>query len=146
MRLSRPGAVLLSPLCKVLPVSFDPSDALSRLALPDTTVTQLFRRARSAIVLTDPRAEDNPIIACNAAFLELTGYDEDEVVGRNCRFLQGDGTDQGLAARIGACIYREQTGQFEILNYRKDGSAFWNALHVGPIYGEDGRVQYYFGS
>ena len=122
------------------------SDALSRIAFPDTTVVQLFRNARSAIVLTDPRAPDNPIVACNAAFLELTGYAEEEVVGQNCRFIQGPDTDRDVTAQIRRCVEEERTGQFEVLNYRKDGSTFWNALHVGPIFDEEGRLQYFFGS
>ena len=126
--------------------SFDPSRALRRIALPNTTVEQLFRRARSAIVLTDPQAPDNPIVACNAAFLDLTGYAEHEVIGHNCRFLQGPDTSRQDIARISKSLAARQTGQFELLNYRKDGSRFWNSLHMGPIFDDDGTLQYFFGS
>ncbi|MER0240386.1 PAS domain-containing protein [Fulvimarina sp. MAC8] len=114
--------------------------------LADETLVQLFERARSAIVLTDPSLDDNPIVACNDAFLELTGYPKEEVLGRNCRFLQGVGTEPMTVRELSRCVASERSGQFEILNFRKNGSPFWNALHIGPIFGADGRVQYFFGS
>lgn len=107
---------------------------------------QAMAQTRMAICLTDPYQPDNPIVFANRAFRELTGYDESEIVGRNCRFLQGPDSDPATMARLSDAISREDVVIVEIVNYRKDGSAFWNALHVGPIYDDSGRLVYYFGS
>ena len=122
------------------------ASTLSDEALADSTLARLFARAQSAIVLTNPRQPDNPIVACNTAFLTLTGYSEEEVLGRNCRFLQGPASDRERVTDITRAVEAQSPGQFELLNYRKDGTPFWNALHIGPIYNDDGEVQYFFGS
>ena len=119
---------------------------LDRIKTTGDVLDQLFEQTKLGMVLTDPRANDNPIIACNDAFCRLTGYDRDEIVGRNCRFLQGPDTDREEVAQLKGCLARKDTCEFELLNYRKDGTPFWNALHVSPIYAEDGRLAYYFGS
>ena len=103
-------------------------------------------QTRMAMVVTDPRREDNPIVQVNAAFTRLTGYDESEAVGRNCRFLQGPSTDRAEVRRIAEAIEERRTACFEILNYRRDGTPFWNALHVSPVYDGDGELIRFFGS
>ena len=105
-----------------------------------------FQQTRMAMCVTDPHEPDNPIVAINRAFTELTGYEEEEILGRNCRFLQGADSDPDEVARIRAAVERRELGYFELLNYRKDGTPFWNALQVGPIFSEDGRLLFYFGS
>ncbi len=107
---------------------------------------QAMAQTRMAVCLTDPRLEDDPIVFCNKAFEKLTGYKQDEIVGRNCRFLQGPKTDQSQVAKIRDAIRTEEVLVVELLNYRKDGSTFWNALHLGPIYDEEGKLRYFFGS
>ena len=107
---------------------------------------QAMAQTRMAICLSDPWTEDQPIVFANRAFQELTGYDESEVLGRNCRFLQGPGTDRRQVARIREAIENTEVAVVEILNYRKNGESFWNALHVGPIYDDDGKLLYIFGS
>lgn len=107
---------------------------------------QAMAQTRMAICLCDPHADDVPIVFANRAFRWLTGYDEQDIVGRNCRFLQGPGTDPKAVARIREAIAHEDVVVVELLNYRKDGSAFWNALHLGPIYDADGTLLYFFGS
>ena len=107
---------------------------------------QAMAQTRMAVCLTDPSQQDNPIIFANRAFFALTGYGPDEVIGRNCRFLQGPDTDPEAVQRIRDAIAQEDVCIIEVLNYRKEGTAFWNALHLGPIYREDGALQYYFGS
>ncbi|MGR3498981.1 MAG: PAS domain-containing protein [Limimaricola soesokkakensis] len=107
---------------------------------------QAMAQTRMAICLADPNQEDQPIVFVNRAFRELTGYEEDEIVGRNCRFLQGPGTDPAQVRKLREAIASEDVVVVELLNYRKDGSTFWNALHLGPIYNEDGSVRYLFGS
>ena len=76
----------------------------------------------------------------------LTGYDESEAVGRNCRFLQGPSTDRAEVRCIAEAIEERRTASFEILNYRRDGTPFWNALHVSPVYDGEGELIRFFGS
>ncbi len=98
------------------------------------------------LVLTDARQPDTPMIAVNTAFEALSGYSRVELVGRNCRLLQGAGTDQATRARIGRCV-RAGEGCIEwIVNYRKDGTAFWNLLFVSPVFGPDGTLRHHLGN
>ncbi len=108
--------------------------------------TAAFRATRMAMVITDPRQDDNPIIFVNDAFLKLTGYTRDEVVGRNCRFLQGPETDSAAVESVRAAVAAGEDVNVELLNYRKDGSAFWNALVISPVRNEAGELLYFFAS
>ncbi|WP_377278304.1 PAS domain-containing protein [Rhizobium sp. R86522] len=105
-----------------------------------------FKATRMPMLITDPRQPDNPIIFCNQAFSNLTGYSTDELIGRNCRLLQGPETDIGAIARLREAISAERDLAIDILNYRKDGSQFWNALFVSPVRDADGEVVYFFAS
>jgi len=99
-----------------------------------------------AMVVTNPRAPDNPIEIANRAFCELTGYDETEIVGRNCRFLAGDQTESWISDQIRSAIERRRPVLVDILNYRRDGSAFRNGVMVTPLFGETGELMYFLGS
>ncbi|MEE7450572.1 hybrid sensor histidine kinase/response regulator [Methylobacterium radiotolerans] len=101
---------------------------------------------RMPMIVTDPRQPDNPIIFANRAFLAMTGHTPEELIGRNCRFLQGPDTDRNSVAQVRAAIAEKREFATEILNYRKNGSTFWNALFVSPVYNADGELVYYFGS
>lgn len=105
-----------------------------------------FERTRMPMVVTDGRKPDLPIVLANKAFLELTGYAAPEVLGRNCRFLQGPATSPIAVAEIRAAIVSEREVSVEILNYKKSGEQFWNRLHLSPVHGDDGRILYFFGS
>ena len=105
-----------------------------------------FKATRMPMLITDPRQDDNPIIFCNNAFSRLTGYDADELIGRNCRFLQGPETDPSSIAKIRDAIAAEEDISVDILNYRKDGSSFWNALFISPVRDKSGQVIYFFAS
>ncbi|MEO0870594.1 MAG: PAS domain-containing protein, partial [Pseudomonadota bacterium] len=107
---------------------------------------QAMAQTRMAICLCDPHQPDIPIVFANRAFRRLTGYSEEETVGRNCRFLQGPKTDPEPIARIREAIANEDVVVVELLNYRKNGTSFWNALHLGPIYNDKGELVYFFGS
>ena len=107
---------------------------------------QAMAQTRMAVCLSDPRAKDMPIVFANRAFRELTGYSDDEIFGRNCRFLQGPETDRDAVRTIARAIEDERVAVVELLNYRKDGTPFWNALHIGPIYDAQGELLYFFGS
>jgi PAS domain S-box-containing protein len=99
-----------------------------------------------ASVITDARRPDNPIVAVNQAFCELTGYDREEILGRNCRFLGGPGTEAGARATLRSAVTEGRAALVEITNYRKDGSAFLNAVMVAPVLGDGGAVAYFLGS
>jgi PAS domain S-box-containing protein len=104
------------------------------------------RATRMPMVITDPRRADNPIIFANDAFLSLTGYTREEVSGRNCRFLQGPATERSAVRAIREAISAGRDIKIDILNYRKDGSAFWNALYISPVHNEEGKLVYFFAS
>jgi PAS domain S-box-containing protein/diguanylate cyclase (GGDEF)-like protein len=99
-----------------------------------------FDAAGFGVVITDPRQADNPIVRVNPAFLALTGYAADDVIGRNCRFLQGPGTDPVAVAEIHAAIEEGQPINRVLLNYRKDGTPFWNKLTLSPLRASSGDL------
>ncbi len=96
-------------------------------------------------LITDPHRPDNPITFVTKAFCRQTGYSEDEVVGRNCRFMQGPDTDRAAVRRIREAIERLEPITIDILNYRKDGTPFWNRLRIRPSFDEHGRLQNFVG-
>lgn len=99
-----------------------------------------------AAVLSNPRLPDNPIIECNEAFVTLTGYRSDEIIGHNCRFLSGERTEPWLTEMLRNGIRRRQPVMVEILNYKKDGTPFRNAVMVAPIFDTGGELEYFLGS
>lgn len=103
-------------------------------------------RTHMAMVVTDPNQPDNPIILANPAFLALTGYSAEDIIGRNCRFMQGPDTSPASLAILRDAVERQIDVTEEVLNYRKDGSPFWNQLHISPIHDDHGRLIYYFAS
>lgn len=99
-----------------------------------------------ASVITDARLADNPIVAVNRAFCDLTGYQRDEIVGRNCRFLAGPDTEPAAQAILRQAVAQGRPALVELTNHRKDGSAFANAVMVAPVIGEGGELAYFLGS
>lgn len=97
------------------------------------------------VTIADMTAPGAPLSFANQAFLDTTGYAHDEVLGRNCRFLQGPATDPNAVAAMRASIAAGERLRVELLNYRKDGTAFWNALHLSPVFAPDGTVCAYIG-
>ena len=107
---------------------------------------EMIQSSPIAAVVSDPRLPDNPIIACNAAFVALTGYLPEEIIGRNCRFLRGEATDPWLTEVLRSGIRNCQPVLAEILNYKKDGTPFRNAVMIAPIFDAGGTVEYFLGS
>lgn len=101
---------------------------------------------RMPMIVTDPRQPDDPIVFANGAFFDLTGYTDEEVMGRNCRFLQGQQTDRRTVEEVRKALSEERAVAVDILNYKKDGTPFWNALFIGPIFDEHGKLLYFFAS
>ncbi|MGB3554337.1 MAG: PAS domain-containing protein [Jannaschia sp.] len=126
-----------------------PNDAAANPQSPgllEPTVMRMLEQVRLPICVTDPNFDDNPIVYVNSAFLDLTGYSEEEVLNRNCRFLQGADTKPESIDEIRRAILEETVSTIEIMNYRKDGSPFVNALQIGPIRNVDGQTILHFGS
>ncbi len=97
------------------------------------------------VVITDPNQPDNPIIFANAAFYRMTGYTEAEVIGRNCRFLSGAGTDPEAIATLREAIAQQRPVTCSLLNYRKDGTPFWNEVVINPVFDQSGHLIYFVG-
>lgn len=97
------------------------------------------------VVISDCTQEGMPIIYVNKAFTAVTGYEYDEVIGRNCRFLQGTDTDPAARLSIRKALSDESSCIVEILNYRKDGTPFWNRLSITPVQNDQGRTTHYIG-
>lgn len=104
-----------------------------------------FAAMPAPMLVTDARASDNPILWVNDAFVRLTGYAPEEVSGRNCRMFQGPDTDPAAIARMRSAVEAGEPIALELLNYRKDGTAFWNAMTVTPIRDDQG-VAYFLAS
>jgi PAS domain S-box-containing protein len=99
----------------------------------------------NGIVITDPRVPDNPIVYVNPAFEEISGYTADEVLGRNCRFLQADDREQPALDELREALTEARECRVVLRNYRKDGTPFWNELYVSPVHDEEGRLTNFVG-
>lgn len=101
--------------------------------------------AATSIVVTDPRLPDNPIVYHNPAFERISGYRPDEIDGHNCRFLQGPDTNPAAVEEIRSAIQEERPCHVTLLNYRKDGTSFWNDLAISPVRDLNGRLTHFVG-
>ncbi|RDX73170.1 Phototropin-2, partial [Mucuna pruriens] len=102
-------------------------------------------RIEKNFVISDPRLPDNPIIFASDSFLELTEYTREEILGRNCRFLQGPETDQTTVAKIRDAIREQREITVQLINYTKSGKKFWNLFHLQPMRDQKGELQYFIG-
>ncbi|KAL6275981.1 hypothetical protein ACE6H2_019582 [Prunus campanulata] len=102
-------------------------------------------RIEKNFVITDPRLPDNPIIFASDSFLELTEYSREEILGRNCRFLQGPETDPATVRKIRDAIDNHTEVTVQLINYTKSGKKFWNVFHLQPMRDQKGEVQYFIG-
>lgn len=107
--------------------------------------TRAVEASFNAIVITDNQQPDQPIVYVNPAFERITGYGQEEVLGRNCRFLQGKDRDQVDLIGVRQALLTEQEGSAVLRNYRKDGSEFWNELTISPVVNDRGKVSHYVG-
>ena len=101
---------------------------------------------RMPMIFTDPNLPDNPVVFANRAFQDLTGYRTEEIVGRNCRFLQGAQTDRAAVDEMREAIAEERATSVEVINYKRDGTPFWNGVFIAPVHGPDGKLLYFFAS
>jgi sigma-B regulation protein RsbU (phosphoserine phosphatase) len=119
----------------------EPGELAEWLALKDKALDV----AAEGITIADARLPDQPLIYANEGFERMTGYTVDEVLGRNCRFLQGPLTDHGDVAAIRTALDEQRPCVVEILNYRRDGTTFWNRLSITPVRGGSGEVTHFIG-
>lgn len=122
------------------------SEATRKKLIDSLNLDMVLQSVRLALCVTDPEQPDNPIIYVNRAFLELTGYEEEEVLGRNCRFLQGPNTTQESVIAVRRMVAGKSMSTVDIVNYRKDGTEFVNSLQIGPVIDQDGETVLMFGS
>ncbi|WP_018140537.1 PAS sensor domain-containing protein [Thioalkalivibrio sp. ALJ7] len=101
--------------------------------------------SNDGIVIAEREGDDNILIYVNRAFEELTGYRSEEILYRDCRFLQGDDTDQDVRTEIRNAIEENRPCRVTLRNYRKDGSLFWNELSLTPVFNDEDRLTYYIG-
>nr|AHZ63877.1 phototropin [Selaginella kraussiana] len=102
-------------------------------------------RIEKNFVITDPRLPDNPIIFASDSFLELTDYSREEILGKNCRFLQGPDTNPETVKKIRDAIHEHRSVTVQLLNYTKTGKPFWNLFHLQPMRDNKGELQYFIG-
>lgn len=126
-------------------LSSDPSNATRALDDPDYGLVKALQTAQQNFVITDPSLPDNPIVYASQGFLSLTGYELDEVLGRNCRFLQGPQTNPRSVEKIRQGIERGEDTTVVLLNYRKDHATFWNQFFIAALRDGDGNVVNYLG-
>jgi PAS domain S-box-containing protein len=107
--------------------------------------TRAIEEAPVGITITDPSQPDNPMIYVNERFVTITGYEREEVLERNCRFLQGEQTSKEPVEAMREAIQRQSGVSTEIRNYRKDGTQFWNRVDIAPVHDESGELVNYVG-
>jgi len=110
-----------------------------------TELQRAIEAAPIGVSLTDPDLADNPLVYVNETWGEFTGYDAEEMLGRNPRLLQGMGTDPETKARLAEAITNEEPTTVELRNYRKDGTPFWNELTIAPTFDENDELAHYVG-
>lgn len=108
-------------------------------------LSQILDTCVNGITLSDPHQDDCPLIYANEAFELITGYERDEIIGRNCRFLQGDDRDQPQIDKIREAMRTESSCTVTLRNYRKDGTLFHNRFSIRPIFDRAGNLRYFLG-
>jgi len=108
-------------------------------------LTQILDSCVNGVTLSDPDLEDSPIVYANKAFENMCGYPQEEIVGRNCRFLQGTDRDQPELARLRDAVKKGEPVEVTLRNYRKNGELFHNRLVVKPLTDDRGNVVYFLG-
>ena len=108
-------------------------------------LTQILDACVNGVTLSDPDLPDSPLVYVNRVFEEMSGYSQDEMIGRNCRFLQGDDHNQPALDTLREAIKQQQACTVTLRNYRKNGELFLNKLSIRPLVDSENRVIYYLG-
>jgi PAS domain S-box-containing protein len=108
-------------------------------------LSQILDTCVNGITLSDPDQEDNPIVYANEMFELITGYSQEEIIGRNCRFLQGEERDQDGLEEVRAAIRDRKSATVTLRNYRKNGEMFYNRFTIRPLFDREGNLIYFLG-
>jgi PAS domain S-box-containing protein len=127
------------------PIRADSNPQTCILMEPDYRLIQALVTSQQNFVLSDPTLADNPIVYCSDGFCKLSGYKRSEIIGRNCRFLQGPGTDQAAVNLIRAGVEEGRDMSVCLLNYKANGKPFWNQFFVAAIRDQKGTIVNYVG-
>ncbi len=119
--------------------------ALREVIRENSQLASAIANMTTGVVITDPNLPDNPIIFANPGFTSMTGYTAEDVLGSNCRFLQGKDTDRSVVAAMRAAIVARRSVTQVLLNYRKDGTPFWNELTINPVFDAEGKLINFIG-
>ncbi|MEM7531097.1 MAG: PAS domain S-box protein [Chloroflexota bacterium] len=130
-------------ICRDVTSQKKDEEDIRQIGTRNLILAKALEASSDGVIITDPRQFDNPIIYVNRAFTRITGYQPEEVLGLNARFLQGPGTDPEILAEIRRVIASGEELQVVILNHRKNGEPFWNELKFAPIFSEEGELLYY---
>lgn len=120
---------------------------MERVSIPqlNTIFVSMVNQIDEGLLIVDSNQKDMPIIFANKGFYKITGYEANEIIGKNPRFLKGPGTDINSAHFIRDCIRDKKSGSINVLNYRKDGSTFWNHFSISPIFDNQGSLTHWIG-
>ena len=129
----------------IVPIPSMPKQTARILMEPDFRLIEALIHSQQNFVLSDPSLPDNPIVYCSEGFCKLTGYKRQHILGRNCRFLQGPGTDQGAVDIIRKGVVEGCDISVCLLNYKADGSPFWNQFFVAALKDSAGEIINYVG-
>lgn len=119
---------------------------VASLPIPSHLLNHAMEYSTTGVVVVDAQQADLPLIYVNVGFEKMTGYMRSEVLGHNCRFMQGKDTNKATIAQLKLAVQEERECQVTLLNYKKDGTPFWNELSIGPIYNDQGVLCYFMGS
>jgi PAS domain S-box-containing protein len=136
------------PAVQQPPTPDEPSvDPIRRIRTADLPriLTRAIAAAAQSITIVDWQARDQPLVYVNDAFARLTGYSTDQILGRNCRFLQGPDTDPAAVSLLHQALARGNEIRTVLLNYRRDGHPFWNEVHLSAVRDRAGRITHYVG-
>jgi len=141
------AAAILAECHSELPkiVTENIEQATEVLTKSDFTLMKLLTESQKSFCITDPTTPDNPIVYASKQFLDLTGYSQQEVIGRNCRFLQGPDTDPAKVDLIRKGIQEGKDTSVCILNYKKDGTTFWNKFFISALHDASGKIVNFVG-
>jgi len=131
----------LQAIANILSAAIDRCQQAERLRILESAVNA----SSNGILISDPHQPDNPIIFVNSGFERLSGYSVAEILGRNCRFLQGDDSNQVGVDELRQAILTERECEVTLRNYRKDGSLFWNDLYISPVRDSQGKLTHFLG-
>ncbi|CQR47928.1 Phytochrome-like protein cph2 [Paraliobacillus sp. PM-2] len=123
----------------------DKEEQLLEVIRENNQFRHLFEQSSSGMIITDPNQEDNPIVYVNEGFEKITGYNKKEILGKNCRFLQGKDTSEENKKKIRQALKNNEPIQIEIKNHRKDGRPFWNELKISPIFDDADQLLCFIG-